>query len=156
MCSGVHALYHDLVATGEVDRVEWAKVIVELRAEHAKGKTVPFAKLVGVNPRTVTHWVDKTVSVTESSVRQVAEMFGLNAMDLLIRVGFYSNAERYSVPEKDEPEVDDELAMILDADVDDITKQLMIERLYALREQDKQRRVADLRWTIEQSQRRSA
>lgn len=156
MCPGVHSLYDSLVATGEVDRAEWAKVIFELRAEHARGKTVPFASLVKVNPRTVTHWLDKTVAVTEPRVRQVAEALSLNAMDLLIRVGFYSLAERYSAPEKEEPEVDEELSMILEADVDDVTKQMMIERLYELREQDKQRRLADLRWTIQQNQRRSA
>lgn len=153
----MHSRYDLLVATGEVDRAEWAKVVSELRAEHAKGKTVPFARLVDVNPRTVTHWLDKTVGVTEGSVRQVAETFNLNAMDLLIRVGFYSTAERYSAPpETEEPAVDDELSLILEADVDDVTKQLMIERLYELRKQDKQRRIAELRWSIQQNLRRSA
>lgn len=131
-------------------------MIAELRAEHAKGKTVPFARLIGVNPRTVTRWLDQTAAVMEASVRMVADVFSLNAMDLLIRVGFYSTAERYAAPEREAPEVDEELDIILAANVDDITKHLMIERLYQLREQDKQRRLADLRWNIEQSQRRSA
>jgi hypothetical protein len=144
---------YDQLVSGAVDRNEWAKVVSELLDTIPRRNKTTFAARVGINPRTVTYWLDQQTDVKESSVRAVAEAFGINAMQLLIRVGVYSIEQMVANPVA---EADDELSMVLAADVDDVTKQMMIERLYELREQDKQRRLEHLRWTIQQNQRRSA
>jgi hypothetical protein len=77
----------------EVDRGEWSKIVQELIDERTKGKKEPFARLVGVYARTLSHWLDSTVAVSESSVRQVADRTGRNAIAMLIRVGYYTLTE---------------------------------------------------------------
>lgn len=82
--------YAHVVAGGEVDRVEWARVVRELLAELTRGKKAPLARLLGFSERTIDRWLLGTVDVNESSIRQVATRSGRPAMELLIRVGFYS------------------------------------------------------------------
>lgn len=91
--SGPEARYDLIVTDGQVDRAEWAKVVQELLDTHTKGKKEPFARLIGVNARTVHSWLDQTMSVSEQSVRRVAAACGLSAIDLLVRVGVYARDE---------------------------------------------------------------
>lgn len=155
--SGVRALYPVDVSGRKVDREAWAKVVAELMAAETRGKITPFAKLVDVNPRTVSHWLDRDVNVSEESVRKVAAATKRAPMDLLVAVGYYSRAEvSPERPDADDPEMDLILALAVDEDM----KMRMIERLLELRRrdndrleeikrQDQERRMADLRWIVE-------
>lgn len=135
--SGVQTQYDRFVSSGRVDRAEWALVVQELINAHTGGKKEPFARLVGVNPRTLYSWLDKDVAVSEQSVRQVAAACGLNEMELLIRVGFY---RRESMPPRVSDEViDEEIQAVLDdPDLDDVVKAGIIAEFESWRTTDDQ------------------
>jgi hypothetical protein len=90
------------VARGAIDREEWAKVVQELLDIEAAplveggkprihGAKTRFAVKAGMRTaRTVDTWLAQQVDVKEASVEAVAEAYGLNPMDLLIRVGRYA------------------------------------------------------------------
>lgn len=87
---GVNSGYDPLVATGSVDKAKWAAAVRRLMDKHAGGKKATFGKLVGVDPRTVTFWLDEEYTVREAMVRQVADRTGESALDLLVEVGVFS------------------------------------------------------------------
>jgi len=92
--SGAHARYSLVVAEdGSVDRGAWAQLVTELIQRETKGKKLPFARLIGVDPRTVDRWLHREVVVKEESVRAVARKLDLQAVDLLVKVGYYRAAE---------------------------------------------------------------
>jgi len=139
------------VGERRVNRDAWARVVSELVASETRGKIAPFARRVGVDPRTVSRWLRGEVDVSEESVREVARQTGRNPAQLLVDVGYYRLGE-ISIAQSQsqhEHEHDEEMQIILSAPVDDQTKRLMIERLLALRERDKQRRIEDLRWHLD-------
>lgn len=160
---GIGFPYHSLVATGVVNRQEWADVVRELLAEFTNGKKAPFARLVGVDVTTLGKWTRCDVSVSEAMVRQVAAKTNRNPIDLLIRVGFYTKEQ---MPTRDIDDViDDEIQLVLDNDeLNDEQKAAIIKQLEAWRtedkalqerlaERDKQRRVERLTQLIEQANR---
>lgn len=130
-----------------MDRGEWAKAVSELvenEAEHGKyGAKTRFAAKVGVSVRTVDAWIGRTVDVKDANVRGVAAAYDCDEVQLLARVGLIS------VPTREEP--DEEVEMILAAPVSSAEKQRHISRLMAMRERDKQRRIEDLRFSLERS-----
>lgn len=75
------------MATGAVDKRKWADAVRRLMDKHAGGKKATFAKLVGVDPRTVSFWLDEEYTVRDAMVRQVADRTGESALALLIEVG---------------------------------------------------------------------
>lgn len=87
---GVNSGYDPLVATGSVDKAKWAAVVRRLMDKHANGRKATFGKLVGVDPRTVSFWLDEEYTVREAMVRQVADKTGESALDLLVEVGVFS------------------------------------------------------------------
>ncbi len=105
VCTETRFQYDHLVAGGVVDRAEWARVVQDLLAVEAQpaleggkarvhGAKTRFATRVGIKtPRTVDTWLDKQVDVKESSVRAVAAAYGINPIELLIRVGFFTADE---------------------------------------------------------------
>lgn len=160
--------YDHLVATGEFDRAAWADIIRELLEAEAQtagkkhGSKTRFAARVGVSVRTVDTWLRKDVDVKESNVRAVAEAYDRDLMELLIRVGFYAVDDLPYQPTNEE--IDEEQRQVLDSDLDDETKAEYLrllddmrttdERLIAeQRERDKQRRMRELAWRIEQASR---
>lgn len=138
-------------AEGErrVDRDAWARVVDQLVLTHNRGNKSAFARQAGVDVRTVTRWLAGTVDVSEESVRGVARAFSLKPRELLVELGVYQRDEL--LPEATAE--DEEVALILTADVDDETKRKMIDRLMELRERDKQRRMDDIRWALERGER---
>jgi len=89
----VDSRYDRLVASGVVDRRRWAEVVRQLIGVHANGKKATFAKLVGVDPRTVTDWLGGVYTVRDAMVRQVADRTGESALGLLVEVGVLLPAE---------------------------------------------------------------
>ncbi|HZN76050.1 MAG TPA: hypothetical protein VFC00_30840 [Micromonosporaceae bacterium] len=134
------------MASGIVDRTEWAKVVQELLDLEAApmieggrprvhGAKTRFAQKAGLRTaRTVDTWLRGDVDVKEASVKQVAEGYGLNAMQLLIRVGFYTTEEL--PPRLTDEQVDEEQRAVLELDLDDETKALILQELESMRTDD--------------------
>lgn len=74
----------------EIDRQEWSRVVLELLDSEAAGNRTELARRVGVDYQTVRRWIAGSHAVSEDSVRAVARTFRLSAIDLLIRVGYWS------------------------------------------------------------------
>lgn len=154
--------YDHLVATGDVDRHEWALVVRELLdvegVEKKHGSKTRFAGKAGVTTRTVDTWLAELVDVKESNVRAVASAYDLNALELFVRVGVYSVEQ---LPRISHEEMNEERRRVLDSDFDDVTKaQILVELdrmeeedekfLQQLRERDRQRRLERLAVIMEQ------
>jgi hypothetical protein len=156
------------VATGEVNREAWAEVVRELINREAEernrkhGAKTRFAAAAKVSVRTVDTWLRCEVDVKESSVRNVSEAYGLDVMELMIRVGFYAPSEMPYQPTDEE--IDEEQRQVIESDLDDETKAEILRELDAMRahderlleeqrERDKQRRMRELAWRIEQASR---
>lgn len=102
----MHALYPSGVSERKIDRAAWAKVLLELLHAETRGKIAPFARKVSVDPRTVRHWLDQTVDVSEESVRKVAQGTKRSPMDLLVKVGYYSSTDVSPAPDTLDAEID--------------------------------------------------
>jgi hypothetical protein len=156
------------VATGEVNRQAWVEVVRELLAEEAEshgkshGSKTRFAAKAGVSVRTVDTWLRQLVDVKEASVRAVAEAYGRDLMELLIRVGFYA-VEQMPYRPTDE-EIDEEQRQVLESDLDDDMKAEILQQLEEMRaaderliveqrERDKQRRMRELEYRIDRARR---
>lgn len=142
--SGTHARYPLLVAAdGSINREAWAELIGHLRQERAKGKTATFARLIRVDPRTVDRWLRCEVNVKEESVRALARALEINAVDLLVQVGYYEPAE-LSPPTYPDPRKDKVIQMILaDPRLTEDRRAELVQLQIELIEADVQRRMAE-------------
>lgn len=145
---GARARYAVPVADGQVDRAAWARIVEELIAAQTRGKIAPFARKVGVDPRTVSRWLAAEVNVSEESIREVARKTDQSPIQLLVEVGYYSHAE--TTPASQADERDEEVELILRAPVDQRTKELALEQLHIMRMRDQQRRMEDLEFLLRQ------
>lgn len=154
--------YDRLVATGQVNRGEWANIVRELLTKFTKGKKATFARMLGMDPKTIDNWLDGSVKVSEESIRHVAERTGHSAMEWLIQVGYYVVEDLPHQPTDEE--IDEEMRLVLDSDLDDETKAQVLRELDAMRadderliveqrERDKARRLRELAWRIDQARR---
>lgn len=141
------------VSVRKINREAWAAEIKRLILEEAAGNRSRFAALIGVSYKTVGRWLDCTVDVSEDSVRQVARELRINAMDLLVRVGYYqpSDIQPTAAPTPAEIEADPALRVIEDAAVPPRVKARMRERLYELRAQRAAAEVDEVRWWLDQA-----
>lgn len=126
--------YHLLVA-GEVNREAWSAFVREDLLPLTKGKKATLARLLGVDPKTIDLWLQGRVRVSEASVRQVAERTQRRAGDLLVRVGVYTLDDLPAVTLTDE-QIDEEQRRVLDTDLDDEQKALILAELDAMRTDD--------------------
>lgn len=154
--------YDRFVATGEVNREEWAKIVQELLAEFTRGKKATLARMLGMDPKTIDNWLTCAVKVSEESIRTAASRTGHSAMEWLIRVGYYEVGEMPYQPTSEE--IDEEQRAVLESDLDDETKAEILQQLEEMRaaderliieqrERDKQRRMRELTYRIEQARR---
>jgi len=127
-----------------VNRAAWANVVQQLLDETGDAKNQLAAK-VGVAPRTVSRWLGLQMDVSERGVRAVAEAYDRQPLEMLVKVGYYLADEVTIVkaPRRRKP-VDEEVAIIMSAQVSRQTKQLMLERLAELRTADKLRRINEI------------
>lgn len=138
--SGV-AYRYDLRVVGVVDRGAWAGLVQEILDGKCDGNRSEFARRVLIDgrpmsPRTVYGWLRGEADVKESSVRAVAGAFGLNPVELLIRVGFLS---REQVPVFPGEVIDAEQRRVLERDdLDDQQKAYILGELDKMRETDEE------------------
>jgi hypothetical protein len=138
--------YDQLVDSGMVDRGAWARVVRELLDQEAApateggkprihGAKTRFAAKVGVAVRTVDSWLRSEVDVKEASVKAVAEAFGLNAINLLIRVGFYTREQMPAGLSNEQ--IDEEQRVVLElSDIGDLQKAMILQALEEMRQVD--------------------
>lgn len=157
------------MANGVVDRGEWAQVVRELLDAETEirkhGAKTRLAAKIRITTRTLDTWLAEDVDVKESSVRQVAEACGLDAMELLIRVGYYSLDQ---MPRITHEQMDAErLAVINNPTLDDGQKAYILQALDEMeaaderlieqqRERDRQRRAERVATLMEQKHHRAA
>lgn len=141
---GVDSRYDPIVATGAVDKAKWAAAVRRLMDKHANGKKATFGKLVGVDPRTVSFWLDKEYTVREAMVRQVADRTGESALDLLVEVGVFAARD---IPAAGVAAEDQWIVDVIQAspklDQATKTKLIAVELAKARREREEKRRHLD-------------
>lgn len=148
---GSRSLYHQGVAERRIDRDAWARLLADLINVESRGKKATFARLVGVDPKSINLWLNQGVDVSEDSVRRIARALGRAPRDMLIQVGYYSSAELGQPPDQPDPvEPDPVIAAIRQSPLPNRKKQALIQRIYAQREQQREREMADVQWLIEQ------
>jgi hypothetical protein len=140
--------------SGVVDRNVWATVVKQILDDQCHGNRSEFARRVIIDgrpmsPRTVYGWLNGEADVKESSVRAVADAFGLNPVEMLIQVGFLT---REQVPVYPDSVIDEEQRRVLESeDLDDQQKAYILaeldkmratdeDLLHAQRERDRRRR----------------
>lgn len=106
-----------------------------------------LARRLGVNRTTIFRWEDgRARPDSPEAVRAFAEILGLDLDEALAAAGFKPGTTAPAEPTR---ERDEEVELILAAPVDDRMKQRMLERLFELRERDKQRRIEEIRFIID-------
>lgn len=61
----------------------WAQTLQKLIQQHTNGNKAKFARLTGVDVRTLTRWQRGQVGASEEKVHQIAAVLGVQASDLL-------------------------------------------------------------------------
>lgn len=101
-----------------------------------------LARESGINRGTIFGYISrKKKGVTIATVRAIAQALGDDPTNALRAAGQVTG------------EVDEEVELILAEEVDEGTKKAMLERLFQLRERDKQRRIEEIRFLAEQARR---
>jgi hypothetical protein len=116
-------------------------VVQQILDERCDGNRSGFARQVTIDgrhmsPRTVYGWLNGESDVKESSVRAVAEAFGLNPIELLIQVGFLT---REHVPRYPGEVIDEEQRRVIDRDdLDAEQKAYILAELEKMRATDEE------------------
>jgi len=142
--SGTHARYPWGVGDRKVNREAWARTVANLIQSETGGKKAPFARLVGVDPRTVDRWLKGEVDVSEESVRDVASALKRSPWGLLRAAGYYDERD---LAGREQVTADPAIQVIMNADVPQHVKERLIERLQELRK----RELEDIKFWIEQA-----
>lgn len=133
-----------------INRNAWAQLVAELIQSQTRGKKAPFARLIGVDTRSLDRWLKCEVKVSEESVRDVARAFNLNPMDLLVAVGYYQVAE-VAPPTPVDPRLDPVIQRILaDPTWTEEEKIVLVQRELDRIERERQQRLADYEWYLRQ------
>jgi transcriptional regulator with XRE-family HTH domain len=128
----------------------------DLIARETRGKKLPFARKIGVDPRTVDRWLRQEVDVKEESVRAVAGALDLRAIDLLVQVGVYKQAD-ITPPVYPDPREDPVIQHILaDPRLTEEQRVELVQVQLDLIKQDAARRRAEYDRLIEYQARRDA
>lgn len=128
-------------------REGWANLIGSLIKLKAGGNQTQFARLVGINVRTVRRWLDGDVDISLWKMLDVARVAEMHPTQLLIAAKIYSPEDGcQSAEEPASP--DEESRIIRAAQVDDDTKQALLQRVAELRERDKLHRIDDIEFSV--------
>jgi DNA-binding transcriptional regulator YdaS (Cro superfamily) len=136
----------------EINRQAWADEVQRLIRVHARGNQTQFAAMVGVTARTVHRWLNQQAAVSEESVRSVAEAVGVSAMELLVRIGYYTSQEAQAVdasrlhadvPPPEIPMEDEEsIRLIMESDAPADVKDELVREIRRLQQQHEAERVS--------------
>ncbi len=147
--SDIFVRYHSGMS-GVVDRAEWRAFLLELLEELGYRKKAPLARLLGVAEKTIDRWLDPEWegAVSEASVRQVAEKTGRNALQLLIRFGYYDPND---LPAPATPPEDAWIIEVINSSgrLDDATKARMIAVQLAAAKREREERLRQIEEQIE-------
>lgn len=127
-------------------RGNWA-TYARVARESALISKAELARRLKVDRGTIHRWeTGSNRPESPDMVAAFAQVLGLDVDEALAAAGL-----RPGVPAPAEPtrERDEEVELILAAPVDDRMKQRMLERLFELRERDKQRRIEDIKFIID-------
>lgn len=139
------ARYPHSVGTRQVDRSVWASEVARLVNAHERGNKTAFARAVAINPKTVTRWLAETVDVSEESVRQVATVYGIDPLDLLVRVGYYTADEANRTGTDDE-----EIQLVVtDPNLTPADKKRVIDYILERRDRERAQGIESTRLMIE-------
>lgn len=143
------------VRVSEIDRAEWARVILELLESEAGGNRTELARLIGVDYQTIRRWIAGTNRVSDDSVRTVARAFRLNVTELLIRVGHFQADElTVAQPTTAVPDPGDEVgSLVKQAKLRPSTKRELYALIAERREGFEYQLMAEIRRLIEAEQR---
>lgn len=148
--SGAHARYAVGVGEGKIDRAAWADLMTDLIRSETSGKKAPFARLIGVDTRTLDRWLRREVDVREESVRAVARNLDRRPMDLLVRVGYYQLND-VSPPAPVDPREDPVIQAILgNRRLNENEKTMLVKREIERIERERAQRLADYEWYLQQ------
>jgi len=146
-----HVPYDVPMADREIDRARWAHLVAELLDAETNGNKTRFAKLVGVEYKTINRWLNKIGDVSEESVRKVAAGLGRNPMEMLVQIGYYHSSE-VDPPQAAPDDNDAAIAMVRDdPDLPPHRKARIIERLVQMGRDDETRRLAIATALVEQA-----
>jgi hypothetical protein len=126
-----------------IDRTAWAQLVADLIERETKGKKLPFARLVGRDPRTVDRWLRCEVTVDEESVRQVARALDRSPADLLVQVGYYRHSDLAPTIPQDPREDPVIQAIMSDRRISEEERLELVQEQIAIMDADRQRRMAD-------------
>jgi len=108
-----------------------------------------LARHVRVDRVTIWRWERGLQKPEDSStVHLVATALGIDLDEALAAAGMRPGVDAPTAPTR---EPDEEVGLILSAKVSEAMKKRMLERLYARREEDRQRRLEELRFIIDQA-----
>lgn len=147
----MHVRYSGAVSTRNVDRAAWAAVVARLINEEAGGNKTRFAQLVGTTYKTINRWLNSEVDVSEGSVRAVAEALHVSPVELLVKAGYYTEADLTAPQPAAHDEDDEALQLILESDHPPRMKMRMIQRLHELRARDRAHEVEEVKWWLDQA-----
>lgn len=116
----------------------WAQYLKRM-TDRAGWSVARLARESGIHRSTIFRWIGGGRGVTVASVRSIAAALGDDVADALRAAGNVVDQE----------ERDEEVQLILDAPWSEEKKVRMIDRLYRLREEDKQRRIATMRLLLD-------
>lgn len=134
--------------TSGSERGSWATYVRAAREGVLMSKA-ELGRRLGKDRGTIHRWeTGQNTPEDAEVVSAFADVFGLDLDEALAAAGLRPGSAAPAEPTR---ERDEEIELILKAPVDDRTKQLMLERLYELRERDKQRRMEDIQFLIKRS-----
>lgn len=108
-----------------------------------------LARRVGIDRATVHRWETGQFRPDSAEVVQsFAKVLGLDLDEALAAAGLRPDVEP---PTEPTIERDEEVELILSAPVSERMKKEMLDRLFELREQDKDRRVSEIQWWIKRA-----
>lgn len=132
--------------TSGPSRGNWA-TYARVARESALLSKAELARRLNVDRGTIHRWeTGSNRPESPDMVAAFAQVLGLDLDEALAAAGLRPGAQAPAEPTR---ERDEEVELILAAPVDDRMKQRMLERLFELRERDKQRRMDELRFLID-------
>lgn len=142
------------VHVSDAGRGTWATFLTQMTTRPG-WSVARLAREAGIHRSTIFRWIKGDGGLTLQSVRAIAHALNVDPEVALLAAGNLIQTE------PQQRERDPEIELIMAAPVDDATRRRMLERLamwrqrdeariVELRRQDQERRVADLRWLLDE------